>query len=105
MMKGPETRPFFYKGRNDMPYGIIYGIAINLLAFALCGLDKAKAKKHAWRIPERTLLAICALGGAPLFWVGMQAFHHKTRHRRFSVGVPIMAALWIGLAAIWIATR
>lgn len=49
---------------------------------------KARARQGRWRIPERTLLGLCALGGAPLFWVGMQLFHHKTRHRRFAVGVP-----------------
>ena len=72
-------------------FGVIYGIAVNLLALALCGLDKTRARKGGWRIPERTLLGLCALGGAPLFWVGMRLFHHKTRHRRFAVGVPVMS--------------
>ncbi len=84
-----------------MPF-IIYGLAVNLLALALCSLDKARARAGGWRIPERTLLGLCALGGAPLFWVGMRIFHHKTKHRRFAVGVPVMALVWIGLA-VWIA--
>ena len=73
----------------------IYFALVNLFALIFCGLDKAKAKRGAWRIPERTLLGLCALGGAPLFWVGMGLFRHKTRHRRFALGVPVMAALWI----------
>ena len=84
-------------------FGVIYGIAVNLLVLALCGLDKTRARKGGWRIPERTLLGLCALGGAPLFWVGMRLFHHKTRHRRFAVGVPVMAVFWIGLMAAWLA--
>ena len=70
---------------------------------SLIHIYKARARQGRWRIPERTLLGLCALGGAPLFWVGMQLFHHKTRHRRFAVGVPVMAVFWIGLMAAWLA--
>ena len=75
-----------------------YLAAINLLALAVCGYDKAQAVRRGRRVPERRLLALCALGGRLLFWLGMALFRHKTRHRRFALGVPIMALLWgVGL--------
>lgn len=71
-----------------------YLAAVNLAALAACGYDKAQARRGGRRVPERRLLMLCALGGAPLFWLGMGVFHHKTRHARFALGVPVMALLW-----------
>ncbi len=76
----------------------VYLIFINLLAFALFGLDKHRARKHAWRIPERTLLLSAVLGGSVGALLGMRFFHHKTKHRRFTLGIPLILAVQIAAA-------
>ncbi len=68
---------------------------INLLAFVLFGVDKYRAKRGRWRIPEATLLAAAVLGGGIGALAGMRLFHHKTRKPRFSVGVPVILAMQI----------
>lgn len=80
---------------------IIYLLAVNLLALALFALDKRRACRGQWRIPERTLLALAVAGGSPGAWLGMRLFHHKTRHRRFSIGVPLILLLQLA-AALWL---
>ena len=76
---------------------------VNVVTFALYGIDKYRAKKGRWRIPERTLLLLPLLGGSVGGILGMAAFHHKTRHWYFRVGLPAMfllqAALSVYLAA------
>ena len=76
---------------------IFWFLAVNLLAFALCGWDKLAAKRGARRVPERRLLAFCALGGSPAFLLGMALFHHKTRKPKFAVGVPLILAAQLTL--------
>lgn len=65
-------------------------LALNLLAFCLMGIDKRRAVRGRWRIPERTLLLSCACFGALGGLLAMRVFHHKTRHARFAWGVPAM---------------
>ena len=67
---------------------VIYFVILNLLGFAAMGIDKAKAKANAWRIPEKTLFAIAILGGSLGVWGGMNQFHHKTKHWYFKYGIP-----------------
>ncbi len=67
---------------------LYYLLALSLAAFAVCGWDKRQARLHRRRVPERTLLLLCALGGAPGFGAGMLLFHHKTRKPKFYMGVP-----------------
>ena len=67
---------------------ISYIILINLVAFALMGIDKYKAKKKAWRIPEATLFLFAFFGGSLGSTIGMFLFHHKTRHWYFLYGMP-----------------
>lgn len=69
-----------------------YGIAMNLLAFFMMGLDKYKAKRRRFRIAERTLWLLSFAGGAIGAAVGMHVFRHKTRHRVFRYGLPLLAA-------------
>ena len=76
-----------------------YLIVINLIGFALMGIDKSKAKKHAWRIPEKTLFLASLLGGSIGTWAGMYVFRHKTKHWYFVVGMPAILILQI---VIWI---
>jgi uncharacterized membrane protein YsdA (DUF1294 family) len=65
-----------------------YLIAVNIIAFFAYGVDKWKAKRHRWRIPEATLLVLAAIGGSVGAWIGMQVFRHKTKHLKFVAGVP-----------------
>lgn len=66
--------------------------AMSLVAFCVCGIDKRRAKRRRWRIPESTLLLLAALGGAGGFWAGMRVFHHKTQHKKFTITVPLLFA-------------
>lgn len=70
-----------------------YLIAVNVLAFVLMGLDKRRAKKNAWRIPERTLFLPVIFGGALGGVAGMHLFRHKTRHWYFQYGFPLLLLL------------
>jgi len=73
----------------------IYLIAINLLGFALMGIDKSKAKRRAFRIPEATLFTVAIIGGSIGSIMGMRIFRHKTLHRRFTIGMPVILALQV----------
>lgn len=77
----------------------IYLAVVNVTAFALYGLDKYKAKKGAWRIPEKTLLGIAVIGGSVGALAGMNFFRHKTRHWYFKYGLPAILAIHLGIAA------
>lgn len=68
----------------------IYLMIINLIAFLAMGVDKRKAVKHKWRIPEKTLMMFSVLGGSLGMFIGMQLFRHKTKHTLFVVGVPLV---------------
>ena len=84
---------------------IIYYLAtMNLLGFLFMGLDKWKAKKRAWRIPEATLLLIAGLGGAVGSMIGMHLFRHKTRHWYFVIGMPLILLLQTAAALAWMKT-
>ena len=76
----------------------IWLAVINLIAFALMGLDKWKARRDAWRIPEKTLFLAALLGGALGGTVGMHLFHHKTRHWYFRFSFPVLLILQLLLA-------
>lgn len=76
---------------------LIYLLTINLVAFVLFGIDKWKAEKQKWRIPESTLLSLAALGGSIGAWIGMKVWHHKTLHKKFKYGVPAIFILQIAL--------
>lgn len=73
-------------------------VLINVLAFCLFGVDKHRAQKRRWRIRESTLLWSAALGGSLGALLGMRVFRHKTLHRRFSLGVPLLLVLQIAAA-------
>ena len=74
-----------------------YLILVNLIAFALYGIDKRRAKQGAWRISEYTLLLVALLGGSLGALLGMRYFRHKTRHRKFRYGVLLILLLQLGL--------
>ena len=76
---------------------ITYVIIINLIGFFLMGIDKRKAIKHAFRIPEATLFLIAFIGGSIGSILGMYTFRHKTRHWYFVYGMPFILLLQIAL--------
>lgn len=74
---------------------ILYLLLINLIAFALMGVDKSRARRHKWRIPEKTLFLSALLGGSIGSIVGMQVFRHKTKHWYFVIGMPLILAVQV----------
>lgn len=82
-----------------MKYSLAYLLLISALGFLFMYADKQKARKKQWRIPEATLMTIAALGGSVGSLLGMYTFRHKTRHPKFTVGIPVILALQIGLLA------
>ena len=79
-------------------YSMYYLLAINIVSFFLYGIDKYKAKKNKWRISEATLLMMAVIGGSIGAWVGMRLWHHKTMHKKFKYGIPIIIILQVALA-------
>ena len=75
----------------------IYLLLINLLTLIIFAVDKQRARRHAWRIPESTLL-----GGSLGAWAGIWLCHHKTRRRKFTLGVPLIFCLQLAVV-LWIA--
>lgn len=71
-------------------YFIAYAIMINFIAAAVTVADKRRAKSHRWRVPENTLLLLSALGGSPAMLITMRLIHHKTKHPKFMVGIPLI---------------
>ena len=78
-------------------YSMYYLFAINIVSFFLYGIDKYKAKKNKWRISEATLLMMAVIGGSIGAWVGMRLWHHKTMHKKFKYGIPIIIILQVCL--------
>lgn len=70
-----------------------YLFLVNILGLLFMGIDKHKAKKRAFRIPEATLFTIAIIGGSIGTLIGMYAFHHKTRHWYFTYGIPAILIL------------
>lgn len=83
---------------------ILYFIIINLIGFFIMWLDKRKAKKGAWRIPEKTLFLVTALGGGIGTTAGMYVFRHKTQKLNFVIGFPFITILEI-IAVIYFALK
>ena len=72
---------------------LIYLAVINLITFITYGIDKLKAKKHLWRIPESTLLLLAIMGGSVGAILGMKVWDHKMRHKIFKYGIPAILIL------------
>ena len=75
-----------------------YLIVINALGFLFMLIDKQKAKKNLWRIPEAHLMWTAALGGSVGSLIGMYLFRHKTKHPKFTIGIPMLLVLQITVA-------
>ena len=74
-----------------------YLLGINAVTFIVYGIDKYKAKKAKWRIPEATLLLLAVLGGSIGAWMGMKVWHHKTMQKKFKYGIPAILLIQIAL--------
>lgn len=87
--------------KNDltmMKLFILYLIAINLVTFIVYAKDKRKAKKGTWRTPESTLLLLAAIGGTIGALLAMYLLRHKTKHKKFFIGVPALLVLQLIVA-------
>ena len=76
---------------------IPYYIIINIVAFAMYGADKYFAKNDMWRISEKALLGVAAIGGAFGAFFGMETFRHKTKHAKFKILVPVLMAVHLAV--------
>ncbi|WP_294404497.1 DUF1294 domain-containing protein [uncultured Clostridium sp.] len=79
----------------------IYLTIINLIGFIVMFIDKSRAIHKEWRIPEKTLLMISAFGGSIGMFAGMHVFRHKTKHLKFTIGVPLIFIIEI-IAAVYL---
>lgn len=82
---------------NPITFLIIYFVIINIVGFAIMGIDKRKAIKRTFRIPEATLFIVALIGGSIGSILGMRIFRHKTRHWYFVVGMPAILIFQIAL--------
>ena len=87
---------------TDLKIILLYLFAINIVAFFAFGIDKLKAKRDKWRIPESTLLSMAILGGSIGALAGMKVWRHKTLHDKFRIGIPVIIALQIAAVVWWI---
>lgn len=86
-----------------MKYFLLYLLLINAVGFALMLIDKWKAKHNRWRIKEATLMTVAALGGSVGSLLGMYTIRHKTKHLKFTVGIPLIlvAQIFAAIYLIW----
>jgi uncharacterized membrane protein YsdA (DUF1294 family) len=76
-----------------MQYFLVYLAVINVIGFAIMGIDKQKAKRGSYRISEKTLFFVALLGGSIGAKIGMELFRHKTHHKKFVYGIPAIIVL------------
>ena len=77
---------------------VIYLLIMNVIGLAIMGMDKSKAKRHVWRIPEAALFLVSLLGGSIGTWAGMYLFRHKTKHWYFVIGMPVIFIFHVMIA-------
>ena len=69
---------------------LILSVILSIAGFAMMGTDKKKAAEHSWRISEKSLFLVAAIGGGIGVLIGMWFFHHKTKHVLFLIGIPLI---------------
>lgn len=84
-----------------MKYLLYYLLVMNAAAFLLMLIDKQKARKNKWRIPEAVLIGSAIIGGSLGAWAGMQLFRHKTKHNKFVLGIPFIIGVQVLLAVVY----
>ena len=85
---------------NAITLIVVYLLVVNLISFTVMGVDKSKARKRSWRIPESTLFVLALIGGSIGSIAGMHLFHHKTRHWYFLYGMPVILIIQILIIVI-----
>ena len=80
-----------------MIYFLYYLGIINVITFLVYGIDKLKAKKGKWRIPEATLLLLAVIGGSIGALLGINVWHHKTMHKKFKYGIPLILIIQVAI--------
>ena len=80
----------------------IYLLLINAVGFGVMLYDKYLAKNNLWRIPEKTLFGIAACGGSIGCWLGMYTVRHKTKHLKFTVGIPVILAVQVLVVVLYL---
>lgn len=80
---------------------LFYVVIINLLGFFIMYIDKSKAINNKWRVPEKTLLSIAILGGSIGSLLGMHTFRHKTKHPKFTLGIPVIIICQLLLISVF----
>ncbi len=93
------------KDLNLLHIVLIYFLAINVVTFFLYGIDKWKARRDKWRISEATLLGLAVIGGSIGAWLGMKVWHHKTLHKKFRYGLPLILFTQIVLLVLYMTKR
>ena len=89
------------KDLNLLHIVLIYFLTINVVTFFLYGIDKWKARRDKWRISEATLLGLAVIGGSIGAWLGMKVWHHKTLHKKFRYGLPLILFAQIVLLVLY----
>lgn len=74
---------------------LIYVVIINIITFSVYGIDKSRARNGEWRISESALIFLAVIGGSVGAILGMRIFHHKTKHAKFYIGLPLILTLQI----------
>ncbi len=95
---------FFVVSPQITIFVAVYLLLMNLWGFASMGLDKQRARRGKWRVPEKTLFLVALLGGSLGSTVGMHVFHHKTKHWYFRYGLPVIF-LAQAAVAVWLYFR
>lgn len=89
---------------DSAPFLLGWVLLMSVAGFALMGVDKYRARREQWRIPEKTLLTCALLGGTPGVILGMNRFRHKTRHWYFRYGLPLLLLLQLGIVG-WLGVQ
>lgn len=85
-----------------LSYIAIYLAVINLAGFLSMAVDKRKARRNKWRIPEATLFLFAVFGGSLGCLLGMRVFHHKTQHPKFYIGIPVIFGIQVAILAYFL---
>jgi len=78
---------------------VLYLIVLNLVGFFIMLVDKKRAIKNQWRISEKTLIGISLIGGSIGMLAGMSTFRHKTKHKKFTIGIPVILVIQVSILA------
>ena len=81
---------------------LFYLLIINLIGFLIMLIDKSRAIHKEWRIPEKTLLGISIIGGSIGMLLGMSTFRHKTKHKKFTIGIPFILIIQFSLIILYL---